>query len=361
MDLYARRSGSESNLFFSPNSIETALAMTYAGARGRTADQMAAVLHLPPGNKTVETAFGDFITGLNGNGEARKYQLSIANALWGQRGFHFLPDFVHLLNSNYGAGLEEVNFKEDSEGARQTINAWVEKKTNGKIQDLIGAGALTPATRLVLTNAIYFKGTWEAPFRKEETYEETFYRPEKANVPMMHRTGDYGYFEGDDFKAITMPYAGGDLSMIILLPNKNDGLPSLEKELTAEAFAKWTSRFQSQEVRVSLPRFQLTEKFELAGTLTSMGMRDAFGASADFSGMTGSRNVAISDVIHKAFVEVNEQGTEAAAATGVMMLGMAAWPAPPKDFRADHPFLFLIRDDASGAILFMGRLADPAQ
>jgi serpin B len=367
MDLYAKLAAGEGgNLFFSPNSIETALTMTYAGARGDTAKQMAAVLHLPADSGTIHKDFGSFIEELNGTGtdndKARGYELSVANALWGQTGFDFLPDFVNVLKTDYGAGLHEVDFQHNSEEARQTINAWVEKETRDKITDLIGPGVLTHLTRLVLTNAIYFKGTWADKFDKKTTQDEPFHisAGEEKKAPTMHCTASYDYMEGDDFQALKLGYAGGELSMIVLLPRSIDGLPQLEKELTLAKLSDLLGRLDNQTVVVSIPRFKLAQEFELGPVLGSMGMEDAFDGAADFSGMTGKKDFVISDVIHKAFVEVNEEGTEAAAATAVVMRTMAvARPMPPVVFRADHPFLFLIEDEKSGAILFMGRVVKP--
>ena len=369
VDLYARLAEERQteNLFFSPTSIETALAMTYAGARGSTAGQMAKVLHLPPEAQSIHQDFGSFLKQLNAaktaEGKTRGYELTVANALWGQKGYSFLPGFVGLLETYYGAGLDEVDFKSDSEGARKTINAWVAKETRDKIKDLIGQGLLTPDTRLVLTNAIYFKGKWAAPFEKKATRDEPFHlsAEQQKTVPLMHRTGSYGYREEENFQALRLTYVGDELSMIILLPKKIDGLEALEKELTREKLSQWFSRLREQKVVVSVPRFKATAQFELNSALASLGMSDAFDAGcADFSGMTGNRNLCISNVIHKAFVEVNEQGTEAAAATGVVMELTAALPSPPPpEFRADHPFLFVIREEKSGTILFMGRLVDP--
>jgi serpin B len=351
----------QGNLFFSPNSIETALAMTWAGARDTTAAEMGTVLHLPP-NEDVNKGFGSFLKDLNGTGgKPRGYELTVANALWGQTGYRFLPDFLDVLKDDYGAGLKEVNFEEDTEGARKTINNWVEKETRGKIVDLIGPGALQSVTRLVLTNAIYFKGSWADKFEKSATHDEAFHSPGgDETVPMMHRTGKYDYAEGKDYQALKLEYAGGELSMIVLLPRETGGLPEIEKELgTAAGLAELTGGFDNKEVVVSLPKFRLEEEFELGPVLKAMGMKDAFGAGADFSGMTGRKELAISAVIHKAYVDVNEEGTEAAAATAVVMTRALARPmAPPPVFKADHPFVFLIRDEGTGAVLFMGRVEE---
>ena len=230
IDLFAKLAAEKGeNLFFSPASIETALAMTYAGARGRTAGQMAKVLHLPSANEPIHKDFGNFLKELNGAGGKRSYELSVANALWGQKGYAFLPDFRNLLKSEYDARLDEVDFKGNSEGARKTINAWVEKQTRDKIKDLIGPRMLTPLTRLVLTNAIYFKGTWFTPFDKTATSDQTFHFSGGADkkVPMMQRTGRYDYMEGVDFQALRLKYAGNKLAMIILLPRSVDGLAQI--------------------------------------------------------------------------------------------------------------------------------------
>jgi serpin B len=364
LDLYAKLAAdNQENLFFSPASIQTALAMTDAGARGQTAAQMAAVLQLPPGSGAMHKDFGGFLNGLNGPGAGatRGYELSVANALWGQQGYPFLPAFLDLLKASYGAGLREVDFKGNSEAARQTINAWVEKKTAGKITDLIGAGVLTSLTRLVLTNAIYFKGTWETQFDKKETRDEPFHpsADRAQNTPMMHRTASYGYLEDAQFQALKLPYAGKRLSMIILLPRHPDGLPELEKALTAEKLKQAFAVFREQKVAVTIPKFKLAGQFELGPALQAMGMKLAFSGDADFSGMTGKPDLSISNVIHKSYVEVNEEGTVAAAATGVVMTFTMAFPNQPPIFRADHPFIFVIRDEASGAFLFMGRVTDP--
>jgi serpin B len=372
-DLYSKLAAKEGNLFFSPNSIETALAMTYAGARGKTADQMAAVLHLTAGDEKVHTAFGAFMKDLNAekgpDGKPRGYQLSVANALWGQDGYGFLPEFLKTVKTNYGAGLSEVDFVKDTEGARKTINTWVEKETRDKIKDLIPEGVLDASTRLVLTNAIYFKGDWAEKFKKEDTKDKPFHLGGGKDVkaPMMNATKHYPYLDTADFQAVKLPYKGNELSMVVVLPKKVDGLANLEKQIApkmlSETLASWKQggRFRSEEVVLTLPKFKMTREFGLGDVLAAMGMKDAFSASAaDFSGMDGQKDLFISAVVHKAFVDVNEEGTEAAAATAVGV-ALSSMPAEPITFKADHPFLFLIRHEASGAILFMGRVADPTK
>jgi len=365
LDLYARLAANPGNLFFSPSNIETALAMTYAGARGRTADQMAMVLRLPPTGDSVHADMGAFISRLNGSadtGTARAYQLSVANALWGQTGAPFLPSFTGLLQRDYGAGLRQVDYRGNSEGARKTINDWVASQTHDKINDLIPPGVFNADTVLTLVSAIYFNGTWADKFDKRATRDAPFHisATQQVTAHLMNRSGQYGYAETDDCQVLKLDYAGDALSMIVLLPRAIDGLPRVEKGLTAEKLDGLCSGLIERKVNVSLPKFRLLWSHQLSDTLSAMGMPDAFDARADFSGMDGKRDLAISAVIHKAFVDVNEQGTEAAAATAVVMArALMIKTEPPPVFRADHPFLFLIRDEASGAILFMGRLASP--
>ncbi len=383
-DLYGQLRGREGNLFLSPYSIETALAMTYAGARGQTADQMAGVLHLPvdlrwepdsaQGGRIVlrdqqapwpadrlHGAFAALQNDLNAAGKGEAFQLTVANRLWGQKGYEFLPEFLGLLEQHYGAGLEQVDFAGATEAARKTINAWVERETRDKIRDLLKPDVLDGLTRLVLTNAIYFKGHWTEEFDKKLTREEDFFvSPDRTvKAPLMHRTDMFGYFGDDDLQALELPYKGDRLSMVVLLPTAKDGLGALETSVSAKMVAGVVKKLRRREVAVTLPKFKTTAEFSLAQVLAAMGMQAAFEAGkADFSGMDGKKDLFISAVVHKAFVEVNEEGMEAAAATGLSELfGLAP---PPAEFRADHPFLYLIRDRETGAILFLGRLVDPS-
>jgi serpin B len=362
--LYGQLRKHSGNLFFSPESISTALAMAYAGARGDTASAMAKTLHftLPPAQ--LHPAMGALLSDLNATHQG--YQLSVANALWAQRGYTFLNDFLQLMKNDYGAGLNQVDFKGSTEEARVTINQWVEQKTANKITDLIQPGALRPDTRLVLTNAIYFKGDWQSQFDKAQTKDEAFHLTpaQTKKALLMHREGGFNYFNGKTFQVLEIPYQSRELSMVIFLPNELGGLPALESSLTASTIQQWLRQLGAvDKVIVTLPKFKTTQEFELGSTLAAMGMPQAFQPSADFSAMTGKRELFISAVIHKAYIDVNEEGTEAAAATAVTMRTMAVHvpnPAPPPVFRADHPFLFVIRDNRSNSILFMGRVADPA-
>jgi serpin B len=360
LDLYRELATEKGNLFFSPYSISTALGMTYAGARGDTAAQMATTLHfgLPP--ERLHPAFGSLIKEINGAGKPRKYQLQTANRLWGQKDYGFLPEFLKLTETNYGAGLKEVDFVDAPEEARKAINAWVEEQTRDKIKELIKPGILTAKTRLVLTNAIYFKAAWMHPFLERRTVKGDFHvgADKKVTVPLMHGGVRTGYFKGDDFEGLNLPYESNDLAMIVLLP-KAGGLADLEKRLTAANIQGWLSKLRSHRVTVTLPKFKVTAQFMLKDTLSRMGMPLAFDpAKADFSGMTTREKLWISHVIHKAFVDVNEKGTEAAAATAVLLGGGSA--PPPATFRADRPFVFLIRDNRTGSILFVGRVIDPS-
>lgn len=360
LSLYAQLGSQAGNLFFSPLSLSTALAMTYAGARGQTAAQMAAVLHFPADQQRLHSAFATLSKDLHAESETQGYQLHVANALWGQKGYRFREDFLLTTKTHYGAGLQEVDFRTAAEEARKTINAWVEQQTKDTIKDLIPPGVLDALTRLVLTNAIYFKGDWLSPFMKPLTKEEDFKvsADRQLTVLLMHQTGFFNYFAGDNFQALELPYVGGKLSMVVLLPKKVDGLTEFEQSLTAQNLTQWLPQLQRREVEVTLPKFKVTAEFTLNEVLSRMGMPLAFRAAADFSGMREEKDLYLSAVIHKAYVDVNEEGTEAAAATGIGMRTLSLGP-PPAIFRADHPFVFLIRYNSSGSILFLGRMAQP--
>jgi serpin B len=360
-DLYGRLRSKEGNLFFSPYSVSGALAMTSAGARGQTLNEMARTLHFPDQN-ALHPAFKALTADINGApGVKRGYQLSTANALWGMKRYPFKLDFLNLTRENYGAGFQEVNFADESV-ARQTINAWVEKETHDKIKDLIKPGMLDSNTRLVLTNAIYFKGDWASQFKKDNTRDDTFFVAggKAVKTPLMHQTGHFKYADLGDAQVLEMPYAGKQVSMVVLLPKKAEGLAALEKDLTGERWAMIVGRLREVEVEVALPKWKTTAEFNLTNELSALGMKEAFTPAADFSGLNGGKeDLHLGFVVHKAFVDVNEEGTEAAAATGVGVKTLAVQVKPM--FRADHPFVYLIRDTKTGGILFAGRLADPTR
>lgn len=365
LDLYAKlRTEQAGNLFFSPSSLSTALAMTYGGARGETASQMAGSLHFTLPGDRLHAAFAALNDVWNSPEEAAGYRLRVANRLWGQSGLEFRQEFLALTRERYGAELARVDFAGDTERARLMINRWVDEQTEGKILDLVPAGALDALARLVLTNAVYFKGDWARPFDRGATADTPFFLGAGAqvDVPLMSRQDDLRYWAGDGLKALEMPYGPGDLSMVVLLPDEVDGLPALEGKLSAENLARWLSALRRRKVVVHLPRFRMTSQFLLNAPLEALGIRAAFSrAEADFSGMAERGGLSLGAVLHKAFVDVNEEGTEAAAATAVVMRAtLARMPEPPATFRADHPFLFLIRDNRTDSLLFLGRLVDPS-
>jgi serpin B len=340
--------------------MSSALAMTYAGAHRDTAKQMAETLHFPPEDASVHAEFGRLSADLNKAGNKGDFKLTVANSLWARENKPFRKEFIALLRRDYGATVTQLDFAAEPEKSRQTINNWVEDRTQDKIKDLIGPGLINSGTSLVLANAIYFKGDWAARFKKDLTKDEPFHLDENRTtpVPLMAQTGEFLFAQDEKTQALELPYAGGRLSMVVLLP-KLGGLDELEKGLLEPELAAWLGRLKKSKVEVHLPRFKSTSAFRLDDALLALGMSDAFSSAADFSGMDGERDLFISAVLHKAFVDVNEEGSEAAAATAVVMLkSVALEPAIPV-FRADRPFVFLIRDSRTGSILFVGRFADP--
>jgi serpin B len=363
--LYQALKGNEGNLFYSPYSISAALAMTYAGARGETAGQMAETLQFMLDQDRLHPAFNWLDAELASRGEGAQgkdgegFRLSIANAIWGQKEYSFLPAFLDVLAENYGAGLRLLDFINEAEKSRVTINDWVSDQTEGRIKDLIPPGTIDALTRLVLTNAIYFNAAWKYPFEEKVTADGPFYSLDggQVTVPMMRQTESFGYTSGGGYQAVELPYDGNELSMVILLPVSGN-FEAFEEGLQAEGVSDIISGLQPSEVALTMPRFQFDSEFSLKDTLTEMGMPIAFCDAADFSGMTGAPDLCIRDVIHKAFVSVDEAGTEAAAATAVVMKN-TAMPSQPVEVTVDRPFIFLIRDIETGTILFVGRVLDP--
>jgi serpin B len=355
VNFYQQLAAQKGNLFLSPYSAACALAMTYEGAHGKTADEIASALAISGGN--FHDAFSPTQMHVSPPNE-----LVVANALWVDKAFPIRPDFVRALQEGFEAGFFAPDFRHQPEPARKQINDWVAGKTKQRIQNLIPPGAIDPSTRVVLGNAIYFKGVWAMQFKKADTREQLFTASdgEKIKVPLMeNRVHAAGYFEQPDFQALELAYTGDELSMVVLLPRDPAGLSALEKQLTPEHLDGWLTALQPEEVEAYLPRFKLEMGFQLNQALEAMGIHLAFSDAADFSGMEepGDGKLRVSAAFQKAFVEVNEEGTEAAAATGVVMHTMAiVRHAAPPVFRADHPFLFLIRDRKTNTILFMGRL-----
>jgi serpin B len=364
-ELYQTLKGKDGNLFYSPYSISLALAMTYAGARGETAEQMAETLRFLLDQDNLHPAFNSVDAELASRGEGAQgkdgegFRLNIVNAIWGQKDYEFLPAFLDVLAENYGAGLRMLDFISEAEKSRVTINDWVSDQTEDRIKDLIPRGAIDALTRLVLTNAIYFNAAWEFPFNENVTANSPFYPldGEQVTVPMMRQTESFGYADGKGYQAVELPYDGGELSMVILLPEA-DQFQAFEAGLQAQRVSDIISGLRPTQVALTMPKFEFDSQFELGDTLAAMGMPIAFSGEADFSGMTGGPDLYISQVIHKAFVSVDEAGTEAAAATAVIMRA-TAMPSQPVEVTLDRPFIFLIRDIDTGAILFVGRVLNP--
>jgi len=363
-ELYQALKGEEGNLFYSPYSISLALAMTYAGARNETAQQMANTLDFILEQERLHPAFNWLDAELASRGEGAEgkdgegFRLNIVNAIWGQKDYEFLTEFLDVLAENYGTGLRILDFITEPEESRVTINDWVNNQTEGRIKDLIPPGAVDALTRLVLTNAIYFNAAWENPFDEDMTADGPFYLLDggQVSVPMMKQTEWFGYTEGEGYQAVELPYDGNELSMVILLPEAGN-FEAFEEGLQAQQVCDIISGLQFTGVALTMPQFEFDSKFTLRDTLAEMGMPIAFSSAADFSGMTGNRDLFISAVIHKAFVSVDEAGTEAAAATAVVK--MSAAPGFPVEVTIDRPFIFLIRDIDTGAILFIGRVMNP--
>jgi serpin B len=364
-ELYQAFKGEEGNLFYSPYSISVALAMTYAGARGETAQQMAATLQFLLEQERLHPAFNwlDAELAKRGEGAGGKdgegFRLNIVNAIWGQKDYEFLTDFLDVLAENYGAGLRILDFITETEESRLAINQWVSDQTEGRIEDLIPQGAIDALTRLVLTNAIYFNAAWENPFDEDMTADGPFYLLDGGQVivPMMKQTESFGYTEGEGYQAVELQYDGNELSMVILLPEAGN-FQAFEEGLQAQQVDAIISALQPTRVTLTMPKFEFDSEFSLKDTLAEMGMPIALSSEADFSGMTGNRELSISEVVHKAFVTVDEAGTEAAAATAVIMK-LTAVPEPPVEVTIAQPFIFLIRDIDTGAILFVGRVMNP--
>jgi len=368
-ELFAYLAEDDANILFCPYSISSALAMTYAGARGETATEMEQVLRFSLGQDTLHSAFNaldqHLMTQANivSNPDSDPFQLTIANALWGQAGYTFLDEFLDVLAANYGAGIHAVDFENATEEARETINAWVSDQTEGKIPELLGPGMPPSSSRLVLTNAVYFNAAWYLPFDASDTASAPFTLSdgETIEVPMMNQTTRLAYAEVDAVRVLELEYANSTMAMTILLPEEG-GLDAFIATLTAERFAELVAGLTSELITLRLPTFSYEAGFLLADPLARMGMTTPFrGGVADFSGMAGTQELFIGEVVHKAFVDVDEAGTEAAAATAVIMVGTAAPSEQPTPipFVVDRPFVFVIRDQGTCTVLFIGKVMDP--
>ena len=349
------------NIFFSPFSISTALAMTYAGANGGTAAEMAKAMHFGANEPDFHYAYGSYLNALEDNAKGN-IQLRIANRLWGEKSYKLKPDFVTLNKRAYDSPLQPMDFIGKPEKSRTTINNWVADKTEDRIKNLLSEGTISSDTRLVLTNAIYFKGDWLYQFKKKKTKTKKFYltNGNKVNAPFMHFKGAFDFYRGTNYKMIKLPYKGGKQSMVVVLPHEDVSIAEVEKQINNSSFEQLNYNYKP-EVELALPKFKITQPLSLNRYLQDLGINIAFTEQADFSNMTDGQSLMISDVIHKAFIEINEEGTEAAAATAVVMVitSTISQEIKPEEFKADRPFLFYIIDNQTQAILFMGRIMEP--
>jgi len=363
--LYGALKGTQGNLFYSPYSISQALAMTYAGARDTTEKEMATTLHFTLPQDRLHSTFNSLDQQLKTRGQDAKgkddkgFRLNIVNAIWGQTGYNFLTEYLDTLAQNYGAGLRTLDFRSEPESSRQTINKWVEDQTEQRIKDLLKVGDIDPLTRLVLTNAIYFNAAWANSFEKSLTQPASFHLLDGSTVevPMMRQSERMGYAAGDGYQAVSLPYDGSELEMVVMLPDQGK-FAEFEQSLDAGKTDTIIKSIAPAQVSLSLPRFKYESEFSLGDVLYDMGMPTAFTSLADFSGMTGNRELSISKVVHKAFVDVDEAGTEAAAATAVVMR-VTAMPVEPLEVTVDRPFIFIIRDIQTGSVIFIGRVVNP--
>ena len=366
-DLYDEITKEGENLFYSPYSISIALAMTYGGARGNTETQMADTMHFTLPQNELHSAFNLLDLELESRGEGAEgqdgegFRLKIANSTWGETTYMFIQDYLDLLALNYGAGMSLVDFMNQPEKCRQYINWWVEDQTEERIKDLLPEGIITQDVRLVLVNAIYFNAAWNTPFEEESTQPGQFQLLDDSTVtvPMMGMTEELRYAEGNGWQACEMEYDGEELSMVILLPERGR-FDEIEGNLDADFVNGLVGDIENGYVHITMPKFEFEAEFGLSDALKSLGMTDAFMPGlADLSGMDGTRFLFIMDVVHKSFVSVDEAGTEAAAATAVI-IGFTSAPADPAEFKVDRPFIFFIRDIETDAILFVGRVMDPS-
>jgi len=369
MDLYHKlaASNADKNLFMSPHSISIALAMTFAGARTDTATQMADAMNFTLVDAQLHEAFNALDLALATRGsetvdadKGAPFRLDVVNAIWGQKGVTFLSDYLDLLALNYGAGLRLLDFMTDPDGARKVINDWVEDQTEDRIKDLLPEGSIDGSTRLVLTNAIYFKANWDKLFDKDLTQDTTFHAVGDTDVQasMMHVNGTFQYAKGDAYQVVELPYVGGQVSMFVMVPDAGT-FDSFESGLNGAKLGQIIASVSSSNGNLSLPKFSFESSFSLKDALAALGMPDAFTSVADFSGMDGAKDFMIGDVFHKSFVAVDEKGTEAAAATAVVMEN-TSMPANTFDLTVDRPFMFVIVDKPTGAVLFLGRVLNPA-
>lgn len=363
-DLFKEISSShDKNLVISPFSISAALAMTYAGANGTTAEEMAQTLYFYSRQERFHKDFSAWMNAIIKRGDV-KDKLNVANSLWPQEDYPFRDDFINLIKEYYDSALFKVNYRGDREQIRQRINTWVEDNTNQLIKNLIKPGVLTDDTRLLLVNAIYFLSDWKIAFDEKVTHTAPFYiTPEKTvNVPLMYMEDDLRYADTENFQVLELEYEGGDFSMVVVLPVKGTDINNFIDHLDVETFIQTLEKMEKQKVEVYLPSFKVRSNFDLEKLLAEMGMPEAFSNKADFGRMTDLQDLKIDKVIHEAFIDVNEEGTEAAASTAVVIIRKSAMVDPPEKttFRADRPFVYAIKDNSTQSVLFMGKTINPA-
>jgi serpin B len=363
IDLFNQVQSKSENLIFSPYSIGTVMAMIYSGSAGNTAKEMREVLYFPR-QELLDPVEATMLKSLMTTDTMEGTDFRLANAIWAQEGFSFLPSYMQRLERHYHAPLTLMDFMNltNREENRKKINHWVEDHTNNRIRDLIQPGILDANTRLVLTNAVYFNGGWMYPFDKNSTAASLFHvnKQESIKTDFMHQTGNFPYYEDEEIQAIGLPYKGDRMTLMVILPRSIEGWRMVSRIITHERLRLVISELGSREVRLALPKFRSELQVNLRQELTSMGMGTVFSRDADLSGMTGEKNMFVDEVIHKAFIEVNEQGTEAAAATAAIIGLKSSLREDPVRFQADHPFVFILIDRQTGCIIFMGRLVKPS-
>ncbi|MFH0958506.1 MAG: serpin family protein [Pseudomonadota bacterium] len=367
IDLYKKLFTRTGNIFISPYSMSTSLAMTYAGAQGNTRKQMANVLRFSLEQKSLDPTFDSLSSTLEKLSGRGLVCLNMANSLWTQKGYNILPEYQDQLKTYYGVSTVSLDYQSQQGEAIKKINGWVEEKTQGRIKDIITPEAINSNTKMVLTNAICFQGAWEQKFEDDLTEDSKFFvsSGNSTEIQMMRHTGMFKYSDIESLQILEMPYAGNELSMIALLPRETEGLKAIESDISSENLNLWKNKMASTKVLVQFPKFEILSSFELSDELVSMGMIDAFNSrDANFEGIAPRKNepLFLSAVIHKAFVEVDEEGTQASAATSTMAAdGISFHDKQIPVFRADHPFIFLIQENQTGCILFMGRVSEPTK